>query len=160
MSHFNQVVSAVRSNIRTSNTMWAGLVLTLVEDIKIGTRDDEDMKRIRAAVKQLEEDAKPVKMQENGAYRSSKSVCLKAISMGIALTVGGKVRGKSEVEQDIKDQREPEAAIETIKRSYALITKKLAEIDNQAELSLLFTMNKQTSDEVAAHVGKLFKAAA
>jgi hypothetical protein len=100
-----------------------------------------------------------VKLNTIGAYRSTKSVIAAAARYGVAIVdQKGNVRGKTEVEKEIKDLRQPEAAIKTVERSITAITGKYEAVTDPVEITAMYAMTKKLFEAITAHAQKMLKA--
>lgn len=104
---------------KKSGGLWnnlAGWVGT--EVVPFITAEGEEVKDlVKVAIATAEQEyatahPKASKLSEVGAYRSAKSVVIKACSLGVPLTNEGKVRGKSEVEADINAKKAEKTPME------------------------------------------------
>jgi hypothetical protein len=123
------ICKSVQAVAKNSGTLWTAIVMMAEHDFHGRSLDADTLK---ACFKSFEENAaKELKWSltadaRGQTYRACKSVAKNAIEKDIPLlTPDGKVRGKSEVEKDLKDLKEKETPAETIKRCSALIQKKI-----------------------------------
>jgi hypothetical protein len=135
----NQAVicKSVQTVAKNSGTLWAAVAMMAENDFHGRSLDVDTLK---ACFKSFEENAaKELKWSltadpRGQTYRGCKSVAKNAIEKDIPLlTTDGKVRGKSEVEKDLKGLKEKETPAETVKRCSALIQKKIKEMGESAD---------------------------
>jgi len=145
-SNFEMLVAEVKAEQKKGVNVWTHMVRFVACDV------GGDEEAVKAAFKAQEADYKDkgINLPEMGSYRSSKSVCCTAVKLGIALLVGDKVRGKTEVEKDIKALKEKELPIDTIKRAFTLIGKKIGECNSVEEANTIYMLAKDAFAQAEA----------
>ena len=116
-----------------------------------------DVDNVKSVLKNREKeygDIHKVKLSTIGAYRSAKSVALKAVSLGVTLlSDNGEARGKTEVEKDIKDSKEDKPVIDKIQstcNTMSALLEQLADVDD-ARLALI--MIDQLREKASVAIG-------
>lgn len=114
-----------------------------------------DVDNVKAVLKNSEKsygEINKVKLSSIGAYRSAKSVALKAVSLGVALlTENGDSRGKSEVEKDIKDNKEEKSVadkLQTTANTMNSIMDQIADIDDARVAIILIDMLREKAANI------------
>lgn len=114
-----------------------------------------DVENVKAVLKNSEKsygEINKVKLSSIGAYRSAKSVALKAVSLGVALlTENGDSRGKSEVEKDIKDNKEEKSVadkLQTTANTMNSIMDQIADIDDARVAIILIDMLREKAANI------------
>lgn len=165
-SNIEVIINEVKSIIRKDGTLWSAMVLHNVVDRNgylIGVDTLKEM--MKEEEKQVKQEFK-VSLIDCGSYRSNKSIISRAIELGVALrNEDDTVRGKTEVEKELKELKTKETAFETIKRSCELIAKKLKEMEGDGNLSdvdvsVAFSLIKGNMDAVTQLAGKTLRKAA
>ena len=132
MHSFDDVVKLARASEGKAGQLWTAMVLFCMD------RAPADDKAAKELFKAHEKQEERVKLQTIGAYRSAKSVIVAALKFGVTLNVGDKVRGKTEVEKEIKDLKEPEAPLATIQRCIELANKKMPAITGKDDAMVVY----------------------
>lgn len=135
--HYTAALKAVVASESKASNFWQSLVL-FVMDEKPASKD-----ALKGAFER-EEKAQTVtkkKLSTFGAYRSAKSVITSALVYDVALMDGEKVRGKTEVEKDIKamkanDKTELDKFKATLNTANAIGIK----LETEADLSEAFVL--------------------
>lgn len=114
-----------------------------------------DVENVKAVLKNSEKsygEINKVKLSSIGAYRSAKSVALKAVSLGVALlTENGDSRGKSEVEKDIKDNKEEKSVadkLQTTANTMNSIMDQIVDIDDARVAIILIDMLREKAANI------------
>lgn len=114
-----------------------------------------DVENVKAVLKNSEKsygEINKVKLSSIGAYRSAKSVALKAVSLGVALlTENGDSRGKSEVDKDIKDNKEEKSVadkLQTTANTMNSIMDQIADIDDARVAIILIDMLREKAANI------------
>ena len=114
-----------------------------------------DVENVKAVLKNAEKsygEINKVKLSSIGAYRSAKSVALKAVSLGVALlTENGDSRGKTEVEKDIKDNKEEKSVadkLQTSANTMNAIMDQIADIDDARVAIILIDMLREKAADI------------
>jgi len=146
-SNFEMLVAEAKLEQKKGVNVWTHMVRFASFDV--APLNEEGLK---AAFKVQEQKYKEqgVNLPELGSYRSSKSVVVTAVKLGIAIMVGDKVRGKTEVEKDIKALKEKEQPIDTIKRAFTLIGKKIGECNSVEEANTIYMLAKDAFAQAEA----------
>ena len=118
-----------------------------------------DVENIKSVLKNREKeysDLHKVKLSSIGAYRSAKSVALKAVSLGVALlNENGEARGKTEVEKDIKDNKEDKPVIDKIQSTCNTLNALLEQLADVDEARMALIMIDQLREKAAVAIGTL-----
>lgn len=159
MSKFDEVVKEAKAAHKREGSLWVLFVEFTTQECA-GLKVDE-LKAVLKAKEDAAKQAKPsVNLQEMGAYRSCKSVIVRAVEAGISLLDGTEVKGKTEVEKELKALKVKETAYETIKRCIALIGDKLPEVTDKTEISLTFGLLDEVHKVSLAKANEALKIAA
>lgn len=154
-SHFENIVTLTKESGKNVIGLWNEFVLFVTEDLRTTVENDA-----KAAFKEKEKQTKEkdkFSLQEVGAYRSAKSVIMSALRYDIALADSqGKARGKTEIEKEIKDRKEPEAPIDTIKRSMSILDKKIPALTTKGDISLAYMLVKGAWDAINAKTAEVY----
>ena len=118
-----------------------------------------DVENVKSVLKNREKeygDIHKVKLSTIGAYRSAKSVALKAVSLGVTLlTENGDARGKTEVEKDIKDSKEDKPVIDKIQSSCNTLSALLDQLADVDDARMALIMIDQLRDKASVAIGTL-----
>lgn len=146
---FSEIVTLAKQTEARGAKLWNSMVEFAVGT---GVNDAETLKATFKNHEKEQKDApKGVNLQSIGAYRSAKSVILAATTHGVQVMVGGKVRGKTEVEKELRAMKEPEATIATIQRSIELAVKKLAEVTEKDDAMTAFQLADMLRKKAEEH---------
>lgn len=118
-----------------------------------------DVENVKSVLKNREKeyaDLHKVKLSSIGAYRSAKSVAIKAVSLGVALlNDNGDARGKTEVEKDIKDNKEDKPVIDKIQSTCNTLNSLLDQLADIDEARMALIMIDQLRDKAGVAIGTL-----
>lgn len=146
---FSEIVTLAKQSEARGAKLWNSMVEFAVST---GTNDAEALKDTFKNHEKAQKDApKGVNLQSIGAYRSAKSVILSATKHGVQIMVGGKVRGKTDVEKELRSLKEPEAAIATIQRSIELAAKKIADLTEKDDAMTAFQLADMLRKKAEEH---------
>lgn len=146
-SNFEMLVAEAKLEQKKGVNVWTHMVRFAVLDVP-RTGDDVLKDAFKAQEQKYKEQG--VNLPEMGSYRSSKSVVMSAFKLGVPVMVGDKVRGKTEVEKDIKALKEKELPIDTIKRAFTLIGKKIGECNSVEEANTIYMLAKDAFAQAEA----------
>lgn len=160
---FEEVAKIAKAANAKATGLWAAMV-RFADTQGLHVAGEDMAKEIFKAKEKAVDEGSKVKLQAITAYRSSKSVIISAVKFGIPLTSGpGKVRGKTDVEKDIKAMREPESAIETVRRAVDLAMKKVDALTTKEETTLAYQLAQaflsKATQAVQKHLPELREAA-
>lgn len=147
-SNFEMLVAEAKLEQKKGSNVWTHMVRFAVMDVSLVDGADALKDAFKAQEQKYKEQG--VNLPEMGSYRSSKSVVVSAFKLGVPVMVGGKVRGKTEVEKDIKALKEKEQPIDTIKRAYTLIGKKIGECNSVEEANTIYMLAKDAFAQAEA----------
>lgn len=118
-----------------------------------------DVENIKSVLKNREKEygeINKVKLSTIGAYRSAKSVALKAVSLAVnLLNENGEARGKSEVEKDIKDNKEDKPVIDKIQSTCNTLNALLDQLADVDDARMALIMIDQLRDKAGVAIGTL-----
>ena len=156
-SNIETVVIEVKAAVKREGTLWSAMVLNAVIDLTGYALPFDTLKEgIKAQEQEVKANSK-VDLQSSGAYRSNKAVILGAIKLGVALrNEDDSIRGKSEVEKEIKSLKEKETPLASIKRLCTQLEGKIKELSedpnvNPNDVAVAFSLiqaNFKTIDKV------------
>lgn len=144
--HYETALKAVVAIEAKGSNFWQNLVL-FVADVKPA---DEAALKVAFGHEEKQQTVTKKKLSTFGAYRSAKSVIFAALKCDVALMDGEKVRGKTEVEKDIKaakaDGKTELDKFKSAMNTATLIAIKLEGKDAYAEA---FMLSKALTDKLA-----------
>ena len=118
-----------------------------------------DVENVKIVLKNREKeysDLHKVKLSSIGAYRSAKSVALKAVSLAVnLLTDNGEARGKSEVEKDIKDNKEEKPVadkLQTAANTMNSIMDQIMDLDDARIAIILVDMLREKAANIVSEL--------
>jgi hypothetical protein len=158
-SNIETVVIEVKAAVKREGTLWSAMVLNAVIDLTGYALPFDTLKEgIKAQEQEVKANSK-VDLQSSGAYRSNKAVILGAIKLGVALrNEDDSIRGKSEVEKEIKSLKEKETPLASIKRLCTQLEGKIKELSdngnaNHQDVAIAYSLiqaNFKAVDALAA----------
>jgi hypothetical protein len=111
--NFETVAKAAKTINGKAGGLWHAMVLFQQDYASL------DKDQLKVTIKGQEQEANAalrIKIGENSTYRVVKGVILSAVELGISLiNKHGKVRGKTEVEADIKEVKGEKSAVDKFK---------------------------------------------
>lgn len=161
---FTSAADAAIASEKKAGNLWlnlAGWVATEIAPMVQGKEDAREL--VKGAIDNAQEGyaeahPKAKKLSEIVAYRSAKSVVLKAIECKITLVNdNGKVKAKSEVEAEIKEGKEEKTPIEKfriVSTSLASIADNLLTESELLEAIMVLNDMKNKLSEFAATISK------
>ena len=118
-----------------------------------------DVENVKIVLKNREKeysDLHKVKLSSIGAYRSAKSVALKAVSLAVnLLSDNGEARGKSEVEKDIKDNKEEKPVadkLQTAANTMNSIMDQIMDLDDARIAIILVDMLREKAANIVSEL--------
>lgn len=145
-AQFKTAVTALVANVKSGNNFWNSIALFANEHYGKGLEEAFRINEIDAesSIKGLA----GIRLQTLGAYRSAKSVIRSANKLNIKVVVDGKVRGKTEVEQDIKSQKQDKPALDKFRTSMTTATTLADGVETSEELGQAFMLAKALTDKL------------
>jgi len=143
---FVQAADAAVATVKTEGKLWNNLAGWVASLTLIGSTGKERRECADTCIKQAADEytnthPKVGKLGDIGAYRSAKATVLSAIEVGVALCDGkGKVRGKTEITNEINEKKVEKTAIEkfrVVHTSLASIGDKLITLSELEEATKL-----------------------
>ena len=118
-----------------------------------------DVENVKLVLKNREKeyvDLHSVKLQQIGAYRSGKSVCMAALKCGVKLLDdNGNSRGKSEVEKEIKENKADKPLMDKIQATANTMNSlldQLADIDDARMSLILVDMLREKCSNIITEI--------
>lgn len=156
---FTAAADAAVQLVKREGGLWknlAGFVATQVSAMQQagGAHTGESLREVVATTladneKEYANLHKGVKLGSINAYRSAKSVALKAIECGVALTdAAGNVLGKTEVEQAIKEGKAEKTPIEKFRQSHTTLAAIADKLLTPMELLEAIKLLEETSEKM------------
>lgn len=146
--HYEAAVKAVKGLNKQTGALWPSLVLFAVATVQ-GT----DAKPAFKAEEKLASNDAKVKMGENSTYRVQKGIIVAAIAKGIKLVdADGKPRGKTDIEDELKEGKAPKSAIDKFKiamNTAGALADQLAAHDRIMAAALVQDLLKAVSNGIA-----------
>jgi hypothetical protein len=111
--NFEVAAKAAKSINGKSGSLWHAMVLFQQDYMRL---DKDELKSVIKGQEQEANAALRIKVGTNSTYRVVKGVILSAVEYGVSLIdKRGKVRGKTEVEADIKEVKGEKSAVDKFK---------------------------------------------
>lgn len=149
-AHFESAIKAALRINKQVGSFWKDLVLFAVES---NPKDEEQLKEaFSVAEKEARTTvAKGTKLSNIAAYRSAKSVILAAYRNDVAVVnAEGVVRGKTEVEKDIKAVKaEGKTELDRFKSLMNSLSAVSVKFERKDEYATAFMLVKEECDKIA-----------
>ena len=130
--NYVNATKAVKAIDKKTGGLWTALGLFTV-DISYANGLPAVGTDIKPAFQSQEKQASvevSVEMASNSTYRVAKSVLVNCVAAGISIVDGkGKLRGKTELEDELKALKEPKSALEKLTAAMAIVDKQLKLLD-------------------------------
>lgn len=125
--------------------LWVAMVYFAISNEVYKAGDYDEMKAEFASHEKLTKESKDVALQKIGAYRSAKSVVMASMEYGVNLVdKNGAVRGKTEVEKDIREQRSEETTpLQRFQTSVNRATGQMDKVKDAQEIAAAYVLAKQ-----------------
>lgn len=155
-THFITALKAVVAAESKASNFWSNLVLF----VKDTNPKDEEALKVAFTSEEKAQNVTKKKLSSFGAYRSAKSVIFAALKHDVALMDGEKVRGKTEVEKDIKALKaDGKSAIDKYKHVITSANALADQLETEADLGEAFILTKSLLDKLADALALVKKAA-
>lgn len=155
-ANFEAALKAVVKIEATQGNFWKSLVL-FVKDV---APKDEDALKDAFTREEKAQNVTKKKLSSFGAYRSAKSVVFAALKHDVALMDGENVRGKTEVEKDIKALKgDTKTEFEKFQHVITSATAIADKLESKDDVAAAFMLVKSLMDSLAVTLSDMQKAA-
>lgn len=156
--HYEKAVNVVGTLIKKGEGLWGNLVMFTHETRGVDANgkdlsmDGETIKAVFAANEKVASKDMRTDMNKNSTYRVAKGILIAAVAADLSLIDSeGKPRGKTDLENELKDMKEKKTPLEKFQSAIASAAKQVDKLD-AADYATAYLLAKQVQDDLAAYI--------
>jgi hypothetical protein len=157
--NYEKAIGVVGTLIKKGEGLW-GLLCLFAHDTrgvdangKDLKMDGETLKAVFTSNEKVASKDMRTDMNKNSTYRVAKGILIAAVEADLSLVDSdGKPRGKTDLENELKDLKEKKSHLEKFQSAIASAAKQVDKLD-PADLPTAYLLAKQVADDLAALIG-------
>jgi hypothetical protein len=157
--NYEKAIGVVGTLIKKGEGLW-GLLCLFAHDTrgvdangKDLKMDGETLKAVFTSNEKVASKDMRTDMNKNSTYRVAKGILIAAVEADLSLVDSdGKPRGKTDLENELKDLKEKKSPLEKFQSAIASAAKQVDKLD-PADLPTAYLLAKQVADDLAALIG-------
>jgi len=157
--HYEKAVGVVGTLIKKGEGLWGNLVMFVHETRGVDANgkdlsmDGDTIKSVFTGNEKIASKDMRTDMNKNSTYRVAKGILIAAVAADLSLIDSdGKPRGKTDLENELKDMKEKKSPLEKFQGAIANASKLVDKLD-PADHATAYLLAKQVADDLAVLIG-------